>query len=78
MYMCMSMYMYICKEVKSLLQNLMRIAEAGSKPTLDDAAAEGVLRAWPRVASAPAAGGWPMCEAGGSGARLTHPCLSEG
>ena len=40
--------------------------EAGSKPPLDDAAACGVLSAWPRVASAPAAGGWPMCEAGGA------------
>lgn len=49
-----------------VLRALIGVAEAGSRPLLDSAAAAGLLDAWPRVASSPASGGWPMCEAGGA------------
>ncbi|CAJ1450936.1 unnamed protein product [Effrenium voratum] len=49
-----------------VLRALFGLEEAEERPALDGSAAVGLLNAWPRVASSPASGGLPMCEAGGA------------
>lgn len=49
-----------------VLRSLFGLAEVeSSRAPLDAAAAQGLWDAWPRVQCAPAAGGLPMCNAGG-------------
>ncbi|CAE7816528.1 tycC [Symbiodinium sp. CCMP2592] len=48
-----------------VLRALLGVPEVGRGPSLSTGAGKGLLAAWPRVATSPASGGPPLCQAGG-------------